>query len=84
MREKFDKFLTKHGMREEFTTELTECEKTPYRTISELIAKCDDESELIAEAFVWKLNNWAVIDREWRIECNTKKRFYCKEKGFGV
>lgn len=70
MKERFIRFLEIHDTLEEFCTEMRECEKTSYRTISELYMSVEDEEELVAEAFDWKCrNHWRDIDAEWRQIC---------------
>ena len=67
MKEKFIKFLELHDTLEEFCTEMRECEKTSFRTISELYASTDNKEEMVAEAFDWKGRpHWADLDYEWR------------------
>ena len=83
MRDKFRAFLRTNNVEEEFATQVSE--GGIFNDIATLCSKVKEVEEWVSEGFLWSVgHDFRKLDAEWRIECGTKKRFYCKEKGFGV
>ena len=82
MKDKFIDYLKSCEQYEEFSTELMD--HGEFKDVSSLCASVDDPNEFVAEAFIWTLPHWRIVDANWRCECGSKKRWYDPRKGFSV